>query len=160
MGQQFYEEAWDLPGTSPEPLRELLSPQWTSNQVGGDWGRISQQIKLGFLKGKDGSASSLPTDIQSILVTTSAWAITIPVTLYKTENGKITETTTLVNSGATICCIDLHLARRTKWPLEKLWQPIYARNTNGTNNSGGMICYQVKFHWWSMEEIQNSISSC
>ena len=64
--------------------------------------------------------SSLPTDIWSVLVTTSARAITIPVTLYKTENRKIAETTALIDSGATICCIDLHLARRMKWPLEKL----------------------------------------
>ena len=52
--------------------------------------------------------SSLPTDIQSVLVTTSARAITIPVALYNTEDGKIAETTALMNSGATICCINLH----------------------------------------------------
>ena len=68
------------------------------------------------------------------------------MTLYKMENGKITETTTLINSGATICCIDLHLARRMKWPLEKLQRPMYAWNADGTNNSGGMIHHQVKLH--------------
>ena len=64
--------------------------------------------------------SLLPKDSQSILVTTSARAINIPVMLYKTEDGKIAETTTLVDSGATICYIDLHFTRRMKWPLEKL----------------------------------------
>ena len=90
--------------------------------------------------------SSLPTDIQSVLVTTSARAITIPVTLYKMENRKITETTALIDSGATICCISLHLARRMKWSLEKLHRPMYTWNVDRTNNSGGMICHQVKLH--------------
>ena len=90
--------------------------------------------------------SSLPTDIWSVLVTTSAKAITIPVTLYKMENRKITETTALINSGATICCIDLHFAQRMRWPLEKLHWPMYARNADGTNNSGVMIHHQVKLH--------------
>ena len=51
---------------------------------------------------------STPTDYKSVLVTTSKQSITIPITLYKTENRKITETTALVDSGATICCINLH----------------------------------------------------
>ena len=51
---------------------------------------------------------STPKDYKPILVTTLRQSITIPVILYKTENGKITETTALVDSGATICCIDLH----------------------------------------------------
>ena len=62
------------------------------------------------------------------------------------ENGKIAETTALINSGATICCIDLHFAWRMKWLLEKLKRPMYTRNTDGTNNSGGMICYQVDLY--------------
>ena len=89
---------------------------------------------------------SLPKNTKSILVTTSAQSITIPVTLYKTENGKITETTALIDSGATICCIDLHFAQRMNWPLTKLGQPIYVRNTDGTNNKGGMICYQINLY--------------
>ena len=62
------------------------------------------------------------------------------------ENRKITETTALIDSGATICCIDLHLAWRMRWLLEKLHQPMYAQNADGTNNSRGMICHQVKLH--------------
>ena len=65
------------------------------------------------------------------------------MTLYKTENGKIAETTALVDSGATICCIDLHFARRMKWPLQRLRKPIEARNADGTTNKGGMIRYQI-----------------
>ena len=68
------------------------------------------------------------------------------MTLYKTENRKITETTALIDSGATICCIDLHFTRRMNWPLEKLWRPMYTQNADGTNNKGGMIHYQIKLH--------------
>ena len=89
---------------------------------------------------------STPKNDKSILITTSRQSITIPVTLYKTENGKIAETTALVDSGATICCIDLHFVRRMKWPLLKLGNPILARNANGTGNKGGMIWYQVNLN--------------
>ena len=66
--------------------------------------------------------------------------------LYKMEDRKIAETTALIDSGATICCLDLHFARRMGWPLDKLGQPIYAQNANGTNNKGGMIQYQINLH--------------
>ena len=62
------------------------------------------------------------------------------------ENGKIAETTALIDSGATICCIDLHFTWRMKCPLKKLPQPIYAQNTDRTNNKGGMICHQIDLH--------------
>ena len=65
------------------------------------------------------------------------------MTLYKTENGKIAETSALVDSGATMCCIDLHFAQRMKWPLQKLKRHIEARNADGTSNKGGMIRYQI-----------------
>ena len=61
---------------------------------------------------------STPQNDESVLVTTSRQSITIPVTLYKTENRKIAETTALVDSGATICCINLHFVQRMKWPLQ------------------------------------------
>ena len=102
----------------------------------------------GFLNGKEGSVSSLPTDIWSILVTTTAQAITIPISLYKSETRKITETTALVDSRATICCIDLHLAWKMKWPLTKIPKPMYARNINRTKNVRGMIWYKVKLSLW------------
>ena len=60
------------------------------------------------------------------------------------EDSKIAQTTSLIDSGATICCIDLHFCRRMKWPLEKLYHPLYARNADGTHNSRGMIWHQVK----------------
>ena len=83
--------------------------------------------------------SLLPENYKSVLVTTSRQSITIPVTLYKMENRKITETTALIDSGATICCIDLHFVQRMRWPLIWLGKPIYARNANGTYNKEGMI---------------------
>ena len=68
------------------------------------------------------------------------------MTLYKTENGKIAETSALVDSGATICCINLHFVRRMKWSLLKLKRPIEARNADGTSNKGGRIRYQVNLN--------------
>ena len=62
------------------------------------------------------------------------------------ENGKIAKTIALINSGATICCIDHYFARRMKWPLEKLKRPMYTRNADRTNTSGGMIHYQVDLY--------------
>ena len=59
--------------------------------------------------------------------------------LYKMENGKIAETTALIDSGATICCIDLHFVWRMRWPLTWLGKPIHAQNADGTYNKGGMI---------------------
>ena len=95
------------------------------------------------MKGRKGSALSTPQNDKSVLVTTSRQSITIPVTFYKTENGKIAETTALVDSGATIYCIDLHFAQRMKWLLQKLQKPVKAWNANGTSNKGGMIRYQI-----------------
>ena len=89
---------------------------------------------------------STPQNDKSVLVTTSRQSITIPVTLYKTENGKIAETSALVDSGATICCINLHFVRRMKWPLQRLRRPILARNADGTSNKEGMIQYQVNLN--------------
>ena len=147
-GCHLYEQEGDHPQTSPLSLRNLLWRWWwrSPRMVRTSWGRIGGQslYEDGFLNGKDGSVASLPTDIWSVLVTTSAQAITIPVTLYKSETGKITETITLIDSGATICCIYLYLPWRIKWPLKKLSRPMYVRNTNGTNNSGGIIQHQVK----------------
>ena len=68
------------------------------------------------------------------------------MTLYKTENGKIATTSALVDSGETICCIDLHFVRRMKWPLQRLRKPIKARNADGTSNKGGMIRYQINLN--------------
>ena len=59
------------------------------------------------------------------------------------EDGKIAETTALVDSGATICCIDLHCVQRMKWLLQKLKKPIEAQNADETSNKGGMIQYQI-----------------
>lgn len=78
-----------------------------------------------------------------ILATTSAQLITILIELYKSENGKIAQITALIDSRATICCINHYLVQRMKWPLEKLLEPMYTWNADRTNNTGGMIHHQV-----------------
>ena len=127
---------------------ELMGNYISHNNATITWEPTAEEesvelVNLDFLKRRKGSVLSTPQNDKSILVTTSRQSITIPVTLYKTENGKITETTALVDSGATICCIDLHFGQWMKWPLLKLRKPIRARNADRTSNKGGMIRYQV-----------------
>ena len=75
--------------------------------------------------------------------TTSDRSITILVELYYSKNGKNLKTGVLIDSGATISCIDHHLVNRMKWPLEKLFRPMYSQNTDRTNNIGGMIQHWI-----------------
>ena len=70
--------------------------------------------------------------------------IFIPTTAHSMDGGNETETIALIDSGAMICCVDLKFTREMKWPLQKLWQPTLARNTDGTNNSGGLIRYKIR----------------
>ena len=96
--------------------------------------------------------SLLPKDIRSILVVTSSWAIEIPISLYKMENGKIANTTTTVDSGATISCIDQHFIQQIKWLLPKLPKPQIAWNADRTANKAGLICHQISLHVWIGEK--------
>ena len=89
MGPWVHGVAWNLCRARHHLNGKLLLPQWTCHNLGKDGQRrISWWNYPGFLNGKEGSVSSLPTDIRSVLVTTSAKAITIPVTLYKMEDAK------------------------------------------------------------------------
>ena len=73
-------------------------------------------------------------------------SITIPVELYYSKNRRILETGMLIDSGATICAIDLHLVQRMKWPMERLQVLLYTRNIDRMTNSGGLIQHQVTLH--------------
>ena len=55
-----------------------------------------------------------PQANNSVIPSASERSITILVELYKTEKGKILKTHALINSGATICCIDDHLTKQMK----------------------------------------------
>ena len=89
-----------------------------------------------------------PSQSNSPIAPISPRAITIPVELYKTENGKIFETNALIDSRETISCINSHLVRRMKWPLKKLSRLMYTWNANETNNTGGMIQHWIMLHLW------------
>ena len=130
-------------GITLDQVIDLLEPYCRSSGGAQEWPVEEEVLAKVATTQKDFLTSLLPKDTWSILVTTSRHSITIPVMLYKLENGKIPEMATLINSGATICCIDLHLIWRMKWPLEKLPQPMYAWNTERTTNSGGMIHHHV-----------------
>ena len=47
--------------------------------------------------------------------------IFIPTKVQPTERGWTTETITLIDSRAMMCCVDLNFAWEMKWPLQKLW---------------------------------------
>ena len=68
---------------------------------------------------------------------TSTKSITILVGLYLTKNGKVLEMEALVDSGVTINCVDWHPVNRMKWPLKKLYRPMYTQNADGITNMGG-----------------------
>ena len=70
--------------------------------------------------------------------------IFIPTTAHPMDRGNATKTIALIDSGAMICCVDLDFAQKMKWPLQKLWRPTLARNTDGTNNSGGLVRYKIR----------------
>ena len=106
----YMKQHGDLPREHHRASVELLLSHPSCQLERDSQRRIGRPDQLGFLERKKGSAPSLPKDTKSVLVTTSAQSITIPVMLYKMENGKIAETTALIDSGATICCIDLHFA--------------------------------------------------
>ena len=84
------------------------------------------------------SQESSPTS-----VTTLVRSITILVELYYTENRKILKTSALIDSGATISCIDHHLINQMKWPLNKLYRPMNAQKMDRTETAGGTIQHQV-----------------
>ena len=96
------------------------------------------------MEGNKKLQTASPQQASSPTVTkTSAKSITILMELYLMENRKILKTEALVDSGATISCIDRHLVNRMKWPLEKLWEPMFAQNADGTNNARGAIQHQI-----------------
>ena len=70
--------------------------------------------------------------------------IFIPTTVQPIDRGCAIETVALIDSGAMICCVDLEFAWEMKWPLQKLWRPTLARNTDRTNNSRGLIRYKIR----------------
>ena len=114
-----------------------------SSTVQSLWLRAKSNLRL--TKGGNQPTIGLQLTNPTIL-STSARSITIPVELYLTENGRITETLVLVDSGVTSCWINIDFIWRMKWLLEKLQWPMYTRNADGTNNSEGMICHQIKLH--------------
>ena len=96
---------------------------------------------------KEKLQTASPQETTSLTIpTTLDRSIIILVELYKTENGKILKTNTLIDSGATICCIDCHLVNQMKWPLKKLPRSMLAQNTDRTENTGGTIKHQVQLH--------------
>ena len=56
---------------------------------------------------------------------------------------KVIETRALIDSGASISCIDWGFVRKHKLPTQCLKTPIQARNTNNSINSKGVIRFST-----------------
>ena len=66
----------------------------------------------------------------------------IPVQLIIPSHSlKVIDSSTLVDSGADISCIDWQFIRKHCLSIEKLTSPITVRNVDQTVNKTGAICY-------------------
>ena len=54
---------------------------------------------------------------------------------------KAVNTRALVDSSASISCLDWGFVRKHSLPTTRLQKPIYTRNTNNSINSNGVICF-------------------
>ena len=54
---------------------------------------------------------------------------------------KVVDTRALIESGASISCLDWGFVRKHSLPTMQLQKPIYARNANNSINSKGVICF-------------------
>ena len=68
----------------------------------------------------------------------------LPISLYHGSLGKIIDSSTLINSGATGCFINHDFIARNHRPKERLPNPIAAQNADGTPNHKGMICFRTQ----------------
>ena len=91
------------------------------------------------------SNGDTPSDLSSRASTPeiSKREIFIPTIVQPVDRGNATKTVALIDSSTMICCVNLKFAWEMKWPLQKLWRPTLARNTDGTNNAGSLIRYKI-----------------
>ena len=66
----------------------------------------------------------------------------IPIQLIEPSHTlKAVNTHALIDSGASISCLDWGFVRKHSLPTTRLQKPIYARNADNTINSKGVICF-------------------
>ena len=106
-----------------------------ANQLTQDWSTLR------FLDGGD-DLMSFSSQIRQIFVTgRNAQSMTLPISIYHSSLRKSIDSHALINFKATGFFINHNLVFRNNWPKEKLPNPVFTHNANGTPNQKGMICF-------------------
>ena len=72
----------------------------------------------------------------------------IPIQLIEPSHTlKVIDTCALIDSGASISCLDWGFVRKHSLPTTRLQKPIYVRNADNTINSKGVIRFTVTAHY-------------
>ena len=95
---------------------------------------------FGFLNRKSSPTQALPSLSCANVFVKSSPTMQIPVQLVVPSHMmKAVETRALINSGASISCIDWGFVRKQRIPTQRLKTPIQARNADNSVNSKGVI---------------------
>ena len=95
---------------------------------------------LGFLDRKSSPMQTLPSLSCTNVFVKSSPTMQIPVQLViPSHTMKAIETRALIDSGASISCIDWRFVRKQRIPTQCLKTPIQARNADNSVNSKGVI---------------------
>ena len=95
---------------------------------------------LGFLDRKSSPMQTLPSMSCANVFVKSSPAMQIPVQLIvPSHTMKAVDTRALIDSGASISCIDWGFIRKHRVPTQRLKTLIQARNADNSVNSKGMI---------------------
>ena len=85
---------------------------------------------------------SFSSQIRQIFVTgRNAQSMTLSISIYHSSLRKSIDSHALINFKATGFFINHNLVFRNNWPKEKLPNPVFTHNANGTPNQKGMICF-------------------
>ena len=95
---------------------------------------------LGFLDRKSSPTQTLSSSPCANVFVKSSPTMQIPIQLVvPLHTMKAVETRALIDSGASISCIDWGFVRKQRIPTQRLKNPIQARNTDNSDNSKGVI---------------------
>ena len=99
---------------------------------------------IGFLDRKSSPMQTLPSVLCANVFVKSSPTIQIPVQLITPSYMmKAVDTQALIDSGASISCIDWGFVRKHKLPTQCLKTPIQTRNTDNSINSKGVIWFST-----------------
>ena len=81
-----------------------------------------------------------PENVKSVIVADKqSKSFRIALSVLKNTFDKDVITKALIDSGASINCLDWNFVKKNKIPYHRLPQPIHARNIDGSDNKSGVI---------------------